>query len=140
MKYKNNLKTVRLNAREVELTDQFLSQNLSIENFSTLARIAILDFISKKGSIQLRPIVEEEPQKKPSFLWDYDLTETQVREILSGSLEKRKWLVARILEHAKFNEVWKFLTIQDIRRDLPSLRLPQKIKEHWEYTMKRWGR
>lgn len=138
MKSKGNLKTVRLANKEMGSVGKFLETNPAIGNFSSLARIAILDFIAKHGSIPLRPIVEEKYVEKPSFIWDYDMSEGEIREILSGPIEKRKWLVARILEHAKFNEVWKYLTPRDIERDLPTLRLSQKTREHWEYALKRW--
>lgn len=139
-KGKEILKTVRLSTREDAWTRKFIAGNPAIENFSALARIAILDLISKGGAIQLKPIVVEGEgaKKRPSFLWDYDLTEGQIREILNGSLAKRRWLVAKILEHAKFNEVWKYLTPKDIERDLPSLRMNLKTKNHWEYAVKRW--
>lgn len=138
MKLKDNLKTVRLSSTEAKMVDQFIEQNPAIDNFSSLARIAILDLIAKKGSITLRPLVQEEAGKKPSFLWDYDLGESQIREILSGPLEQRKWLVAKILEHAKFDEVWKYLTPRDVERDLPSLRLNPKTREHWAFAVKIW--
>ena len=140
MKYKCNLKTVRLSQKEVRQTEEFLTQNPAIENFSALARIAILDFISKRGSIPIKPILYEEPKGRPSFLWDYDLTEGEIREMLQSSLEKRKWLVARILEHARFDEIWKYLTRDQIEHDLPHVRLPEKTKQHWAYALKRWKR
>lgn len=138
MKNKGNLKTVRLSTKETTLIEQFLNQNPAIENFSALARIAILDLIAKNGTIPLRPIVTEPPAQRPSFLWDYDLSRGQIREILSGPLAQRKWLVARILEHASFDEIWDYLTPRDIERDLQSLRLLPKTREHWEYAIKRW--
>ena len=140
MNNKRELKTVRLAERESKIIGQFLEQNPAIENFSALARIAILDFVSKRGSIQLRPIVEDREEKRPSFIWDYDLTGSQIREILSGSQEKRRWLVGRILEHARFDEIFKYLTLREIEHDLPHLRLPKKLKDHWEYAIKRWKR
>lgn len=140
MKGKEILKTVRLSIREDGWARKFIADNPVIENFSALARIAILDLVSRGGTIQLKPIVEEGKgaKKRPSFLWDYDLSEGQIREILNGPLTKRRWLVAKILEHAKFNEVWKYLTPKDIDRDLPSLRMNPKVKSHWEYAVKRW--
>lgn len=120
------------------MVDQFIEQNPAIDSFSSLARIAILDLIAKKGSITLRPLVQEEAAKKPSFLWDYDLGESQIREILAGPLEKRKWLVGKILEQAKFVEVWKYLTPRDVERDLPHLRLNPKTREHWEFAIRKW--
>lgn len=140
MRGKEVLKTVRLSQREDGLVQKFLKANPTIENFSSLARISILDLISKGGTIVLRPIVEEGKGQKvrPSFLWDYDLTEGQIREILGGPLDRRKWLLARILEHAKFGEIWKYLTLQEIERDLPSLRMNSGLKSHWEYAIKCW--
>lgn len=140
MNNKRNLKTVRLSTYEVGMVDKFLKQNPAIENFSALARIAILDIISKRGTIALNPIITESETRKPSFLWDYDINEGEIREILSGSLQERKWLIARILEHAAFDEIWKYLSLHDIERDLQHLRLPGKTKEHWEYALKRWRR
>ena len=138
MKSKGSLKTIRIAGEEMVFVERFLEDNPAIESFSTLARIAILDFISKRGSIPLRPIVREEPGPRPSFLWDYDLTEGEIREILSGPLDQRKWLVARILEKATLEEVWRYLTPATIEHDLPHLRLPKKVKEHWSYALRRW--
>lgn len=135
---KTNLKTVRLSKKDAGLIDKFIEQNPVFENFSALARIAILDLMTSKDSIPLRPLIERISTKKPSFLWDYKLSEGQIREILNGPVEQRKWLVARILEHADFNEVWNYLTPHAIERDLPNLRLPEKTKKHWEYALKRW--
>lgn len=142
MKNKNHLKTVRLSPKESDLVDKFLSENSAIESFSALARIAILDLIAKRGSIALRPIVEEEqgPRSRPSFLWDYDLTEGQIREILNGPARQRLWLVARILEHARFEEVWRYLTPRETERDLPLLRMDEKLKDHWALALNRWRR
>jgi len=115
-----------------------LKKNIIFEGFSGLARAAILDFISKHGDISISPILKETAAPRPSFLWDYDLTEGQIREILSGPLDRRKWLVARILEHARFDEIWRYLTLSQIERDLAHLRLPAKVREHWEFAIRRW--
>jgi hypothetical protein len=138
MKYKGELKTLRLGKREDDLVNEYLRLNPAIESFSQLVRIALMDFIAKRGAIHLQPVVTEEDRESPSFLWDYDLTDGQVREILSGPAKKRYWLVARILEHARFDEVWRYLTLNRIVLDLPHLRMPKKIKEHWALAVKRW--
>ncbi len=138
MKNKGELKTVRFSRQEQQLLDRYLEENPAIGSFSALARIAILDFMAKSGSIPLRPILREEQRERPSFLWDYDMSEGQVREVLAGPVKQRLWLVARILEHAKLGEVFQYLTPAQIERDLPMLRLPSKIREHWEYAIRRW--
>lgn len=74
------------------------------------------------------------------FLWDYDLTEKQTRSILRGNNEVEKlWLTARILTHAKFEDVWQYLTLGDITKVFPKLRLPPKTKQAWQRALNIWG-
>lgn len=78
--------------------------------------------------------------KKPYFLWDYDLTEKDVRRILKGGDEaRRRWLVARILSHAHFNDVFKYLTIQDVLEIFPKLKMRKDIRIAWTRALKAWG-
>lgn len=45
--------------------------------------------------------------QKPYFLWDYDLSEADVRTILrNGESHEKAWLVSRILESAAYEDVW----------------------------------
>lgn len=77
---------------------------------------------------------------RPYFLWDYDLTEDQVRKILHGDNKlDRKWLMARILTNAHFNDVWKYLTLKDIVTEFPYLRMRPQIKESWQRALNIWG-
>lgn len=77
---------------------------------------------------------------KPYFLWDYDLTYKQIYDILQGSNEVEKlWLVARIMTHAKFEDIWKYLTVDDILKVFPKLRLTPKAKQDWQRALNIWG-
>jgi hypothetical protein len=77
---------------------------------------------------------------RPYFLWDYDLTEDQVREIAHGenAIEKQ-WIMARILTSAKFGDVWKYLTVADVSREFPKLRLRPGVKRAWQRALTVWG-
>jgi hypothetical protein len=45
-------------------------------------------------------------QQRPYFIWDYNLSEQDVRAILRGKDEGQKaWLVARLLESARFDDI-----------------------------------
>lgn len=78
--------------------------------------------------------------KRPYFIWDYDLSENQVRAILRGDNETEKlWLIGRIMTHAKFQDIFEYISIKEIVNLFPKLRLPQKIKQHWEYALNIWG-
>jgi hypothetical protein len=75
----------------------------------------------------------------PYFLWDYDLSEDEVRKILEkGDEFSRLWLVARILESAKYEDVWKYLTLDEILKIFPRLKLKKPIKEAWLHAFKAW--
>ncbi len=77
--------------------------------------------------------------KRPYFLWDYDLTEDQVRAILHGKNETEKiWLMSRILESARLEDVWKYVTLKEVKNVFPKLRLKVPVREAWEYALKIW--
>ena len=135
---KEYLQTVRLTKEEKKRTDQFLKLNPIFESFSSLARAAIIDFVGEAKTLALKP-TSSFSQKKPYFLWDYNLTEGMVKEILSlPSLDKKKWLIARILVHCRFQDVWKYLSISEIKEAIPFLRMSQRKKEHWQYAIDLW--
>lgn len=109
---------------------RYLTVHPYIKNFSTLVRAALWDY--------LQHAPDDVPEVRPSFLWDYDLSRGQVMEIIKGPQKNRLWLVAKILEHAKWEEIWQYLTLPQIKKDLPFLRLPEKTRTHWEYALNRW--
>lgn len=77
---------------------------------------------------------------KPYFLWDYNLTDKNIREILDGRNEVEKiWIISRILTHARFEDVWKYITIKDLVNVFPKLRLPVKVRGAWENALTAWG-
>ncbi len=78
--------------------------------------------------------------KKLYFLWDYDYTEKDVIRLLKeGNEYTRRWLVGRILANAKFDDVWKYLTVKEVISIFPKLRMRDVIKQAWERAFKAWG-
>lgn len=78
-------------------------------------------------------------RQKLYFLWDYDLTEDDVRKILHGKNEVEKiWMMSRILESAKYEDIWRFLTFSDVKRMYPKLKLKKPIKRVWDYALNVW--
>ena len=73
---------------------------------------------------------------RPYFLWDYDLTEKDVRRILRGQNEtERHWMMGRILASATFKDVWKYLSLKEIIEELPKLRMRPEIKNAWQLAI-----
>ncbi|MFH1188385.1 MAG: hypothetical protein V1652_00895 [bacterium] len=76
----------------------------------------------------------------PYFLWDYHLTGADVRRILAGKNEiERQWMMARVLSHARYEDVWKYVTIDQIVREFPKLRMRKEMTEAWKQAFTAWG-
>lgn len=51
----------------------------------------------------------------PYFMWDYFLTNREIKKILeSADDEKKVWLIAKIMCDAKFNDIWRLLDLKTI--------------------------
>lgn len=131
MKLKSNLKTVRLTSQEEKRFALFMAEHPYIKEFSTLVRAALWEFLQNYSP-------STPPSSAPSFLWEYNLSHGEIVEILHGPQKKRLWLVAKILEQAKWDEIWDYLDLNMIERDLPLLRLATKTKKHWEEAIYLW--
>ena len=78
--------------------------------------------------------------KRPYFLWDYDLTEADVRRILAADNETEKiWMMSRILDHAAYPDVWKYVRLRDIVSVFPKLRMRKESSEAWKLALITWG-
>jgi hypothetical protein len=136
---KSILTTIRFTPKEFKAIEGYLKQNPSFESFSSLGRVATMEFIRSNEQLRLRPITEAATPRRPWFLWDYDLTEAQAHEILQHSpFEQRKWLIARILERLRPPEAFRYLTAEQIADALPRLRMDPKIQRHWQEAMALW--
>jgi hypothetical protein len=75
------------------------------------------------------------------FFWDYDLGEAQIRHILrTGSPAEKGWIITRILEYAKWDDIWRYVTPTDIRQNFEQLRFRRpEDQELWAYALERWA-
>lgn len=77
---------------------------------------------------------------RPYFLWDYDLSEDDVRRVLAaGSDMEKHWLIGRILEAARFDDVWRYLKLREVAAVFPHLKLREPIKRAWQKALHVWG-
>jgi hypothetical protein len=65
-------------------------------------------------------------ENKFYFLWDYDLSNQEFLDILEGKLEKgrldQNWAITRLFEHAKYEDIIRFLGYENIMIHWPRLR------------------
>lgn len=77
--------------------------------------------------------------KTPYFLWDYNLDEKEIKRILKkGNQTSRRWLVGRILESARFKDIWHYLSLKEIKKIFPHLKLKKPIKKAWQRALNAW--
>lgn len=76
----------------------------------------------------------------PYFIWDYDLSEADLRSILRGEDEEQKaWVVARLLESARYEDVWRYISLPDLRAIFPKLQLKPQVRAAWEFALSVWA-
>ena len=137
---KSVVATIRFSRLEMRELAQYLRRNPSFESISSLGRVATMEFIHTRKALTLEPNhLEQQRQRRPWFLWDYDLTEAQVHELLTHApFDQRRWLLARMLERLKPDEIVRYVPLEAIQHALPHLRLDEKVKRHWEEAIAVW--
>lgn len=76
---------------------------------------------------------------RPYFFWDYEITNEQIRQILqSGTLSEKAWVISRILQYAKWEDIWRYLTVNDIRQNFANLHFRRaQDRALWAYALER---
>ena len=73
------------------------------------------------------------------FFWDYDITEDELRAILNGVNEVEKaWVMTRLLEAARWEDIWRYLRLRDVREWFHKLQLRPQTHEVWAHALKIW--
>ncbi|MBK6432830.1 MAG: hypothetical protein WAW03_06160 [Anaerolineae bacterium] len=82
-----------------------------------------------------------QPDERPYFFWEYEITDSQIHELLrQGSSLDKTWLITRILEYAKWEDIWHYLTPADIHQHLANMRFRRPAdRELWTYALNRWS-
>ena len=80
-------------------------------------------------------------RKRLYFFWDYDITEEDLRAILRGDNEYEKaWAITRLLEAARWEDIWRYIGLNDLREWFPKLQLRPAIREVWSHALDVWER
>jgi len=79
-----------------------------------------------------------EKTAKPYFIWwDQDITEDDIHEaIASGNLYRRITYMSYVLNDARFEDIWKFVTLKDVQQDFWRIRWRTVwLREHWRQLL-----
>ena len=74
-------------------------------------------------------------RKKAKYLYffpDQSVEEGHVRQILAeGSLDDKAWVISHLLKYAPWDEIWSYVTRDEVRAIFPKLDLPAKLQNAW---------
>jgi hypothetical protein len=66
------------------------------------------------------------------FIPDRPVTPSELRRLLAeGTLEARAWAVSRLLLYAEWDEIWTFVTRDEVIGLFGELELPPALREKW---------
>jgi len=66
------------------------------------------------------------------FFPDTPMTAGQLRHLLAhGAPERRAWALSHLLRYADWDDIWLFVTREQVREGLPALDLPPGLRAAW---------
>jgi hypothetical protein len=77
---------------------------------------------------------------RPYFLWDVPATEAELRERLRDADDdvRAQWQ-ACVMREARYQDVWKYLTLTDILRNWQHIRRHLgRARQFWEFLLDGW--
>ena len=80
---------------------------------------------------------DREPDESLYFFPDAQVSESRVQSILEhGSLEERAWVVSHLLRFAQWDDIWTYVTRDEVREIFPRLELPENLQAAWARMLK----
>ncbi len=71
------------------------------------------------------------------FFPEVELTEEELRGILTdGPPDRRVWAISHLLRYAQWDDIWKFVTREEVREVFPELDLPENLRQAWGRMLK----
>jgi hypothetical protein len=84
------------------------------------------------------PATPEEWDLRPYFVNDYDISWRDLRGYLASEDEdQRAWAVAKVLDGARWSDIWRLITPEDVRDVLG--RLPRRLRDMYGDALRAWG-
>lgn len=80
-------------------------------------------------------------EKYLPFFWDYHITPAQLRGMLKNKTEEttKIWAMSRLLESAPLKEIWRYISLNELKTDFPKLKLKKPVQKAWQRALKVWS-
>ena len=71
------------------------------------------------------------------FFPDRQVTRRELESLLSdGSESERAWAISHLLRYAQWDDIWLFVSRDEVREIFPSLDLPETLAQAWARMLK----
>jgi hypothetical protein len=71
------------------------------------------------------------------FFPDQRVSEEEVRLLLrQGSRERRAWVISHLLRYAQWDDIWTYVSRDEVREIFPELDLPETLRQAWGRMLK----
>ena len=71
------------------------------------------------------------------FFPDEEVSESRVRSILEqGTDDERAWVISHLLRFAQWDDIWTYVTREEVREAFPRLELPENLQTAWARMLK----
>ena len=71
------------------------------------------------------------------FFPDQRVTEDEIRQLLrQGTQEQRAWVVSHLLRYAQWDDIWDYVSRDEVREIFPELDLPETLRQAWGRMLK----
>lgn len=77
------------------------------------------------------PDFPEKAEKSLYFFPDREITESRLRLLLAGPPPERAWAISHLLRFAQWEDIWLYLSREEVRDALPTLELPENLRQAW---------
>jgi len=82
-------------------------------------------------------VAGEEKSEFLSFLPGHPMTAGQFQQLLrEGPPEKRAWAISQLLRYAPWEEIWTFVSRDEVREIFDALDLPGELRGKWARALR----
>ena len=68
---------------------------------------------------------------------EQNVTSAELRRLLrEGTRTDRAWVVSQLLRYAQWDEIWQFVSRDEVREIFPELELPENLRNAWARMLK----
>lgn len=84
-----------------------------------------------------KPAGRDAAEEPLYFFPDRQVTAGELRHLLrEGSVDEKAWAVSHLLRFAQWDDIWSYVSRDEVREIFPQLDLPETLRQAWGRMLK----